>query len=127
MIQVRGAKSVSDFRHGPAEEPKGSGVSIGPGIGFNGTIEGADTLHVETSVELSVKCRVLVVMEGGHYRGSVEAEVVEVRGHFDGELLSKRRLVVHDKAVVSGTIRYRQIEVAQGATLSGSFEVLPPS
>lgn len=126
MLQpaVKSAKTMSDFNTAPAVQPKGPGVSIGRGIGFTGSIEGADTLTVETKVELSVKCRLLVVAEDGHYSGKVEADIVEIRGKFDGEITANQNLIVHDKGSVSGTIKYKQIEVARGATLTGSFDVL---
>jgi cytoskeletal protein CcmA (bactofilin family) len=122
---IKSAKTMSDFNQAPAAAPsKGPGVSIGRGIGFTGSIEGADTLTVETKVELSVKCRLLVVADDGHYSGKVEAEMVEIRGKFDGEMTAKQRLIVHDKGAISGTIKYAEIEVARGGTLTGSFDVL---
>ena len=124
MAEIKGGKTIADYTAKPVRDPKGSGVSIGPGIGFSGAIEGADTLTVETKVDLAVKCRVLVVSEEGHYSGSVDAELVEVRGNFDGDLTARNRLIVHDKGAVSGTIKYKQIEVADGAVLNGVFDVL---
>jgi cytoskeletal protein CcmA (bactofilin family) len=124
MTPIKAAKAMSDFNPNPAAETKGPGVSIGRGIGFTGTIEGADTLTVETKVDLSVKCRLLVVMEDGHYSGKVEADIAEIRGRFDGDLTAHNRLVIHDKGTVSGNIKYKQVEVARGATLSGTFDVL---
>lgn len=121
---IKSAKSMSDFSPAPTTTSKGPGVSIGRGIGFTGSIEGADTLTIETKVELSVKCRLLVVAEDGHYSGKVEADMVEIRGKFDGEITANQNLIVHDKGAVSGTIKYKQIEVARGATLTGSFDVL---
>ena len=122
---IKSAKTMSDFNQAPATSTsKGPGVSIGRGIGFTGSIEGADTLTVETKVELSVKCRLLVVAEEGHYSGKVEAEIVEIRGRFDGEMTAKDRLIIHDKGAISGTIKYKEIEVARGATLTGNFDVL---
>jgi cytoskeletal protein CcmA (bactofilin family) len=122
---IKSAKTMSDFNTpAPASAQKGPGVSIGRGIGFTGSIEGADTLTVETKVELSVKCRLLVVAEEGHYSGKVEAEIVEIRGRFDGEMTAKDRLIIHDKGAISGTIKYKEIEVARGATLTGNFDVL---
>ena len=121
---IRNPKTMSDFGAAPAAAQKGPGVSIGRGIGFTGSIEGADTLTVETKVELSVKCRLLVVAEEGHYSGKVEAEIVEIRGRFDGEMTAKDRLIIHDKGAISGTIKYKEIEVARGATLTGNFDVL---
>jgi cytoskeletal protein CcmA (bactofilin family) len=121
---IKSAKTMSDFNPAPAAAQKGPGVSIGRGIGFTGSIEGADTLTVETKVELSVKCRLLVVAEEGHYSGKVEAEIVEIRGRFDGEMTAKDRLIIHDKGAISGTIKYKEIEVARGATLTGNFDVL---
>lgn len=121
---IKTPKSMSDFTPASSASQKGPGVSIGRGIGFTGSIEGADTLTVETKVELSVKCRLLVVAEEGHYSGKVEAEIVEIRGRFDGEMTAKDRLIVHDKGAISGTIKYKEIEVARGATLTGNFDVL---
>lgn len=121
---IRDAKSMSDFGAKPATDAGGPSVSIGPGIGFSGKIEGADSLHVETKVDLNVKCRVLVVMDAGQYSGAVEADIVEVRGRFDGNLVARKRLIVHDQGVVAGTIKYAQIEVARGGSLTGNFEVL---
>ena len=122
---IKSAKTMSDFNNpAPSAAQKGPGVSIGRGIGVTGSIEGADTLTVETKVELSVKCRLLVVADEGHYSGKVEAEIVEIRGRFDGEMTAKDRLIIHDKGAISGTIKYKEIEVARGATLTGNFDVL---
>lgn len=125
MTPIKTAKAITDFSPpASSEAKKGPGVSIGRGIGFTGSIEGADTLTVETKVELSVKCRLLVVMEEGHYKGTVEADIAEIRGRFEGDLTAKERLIIHDKGEISGTIKYKQIEVARGATLTGTFDVL---
>lgn len=124
MTPIKNAKAITDYSPAPATGAKGPGVSIGRGIGFTGSIEGADTLTVETKVELSVKCRQLVVMEDGHYKGTVEAEIAEIRGRFEGDLTAKERLIVHDKGEVNGSIKYKQIEVARGATLTGTFDVV---
>lgn len=123
MTPIRGAKGIADLKgKPPAAAPHGPAVSIGPGIGFVGSIEGADTLHIETTVDLNVTCRVLVIMDSGRLSGTAEADVVEVRGRFEGDLTARDRLIVHDHGAVSGTIRYRQIEAARGAELQGSFE-----
>ncbi|MGY9105965.1 MAG: bactofilin family protein, partial [Alphaproteobacteria bacterium] len=63
--------------------------------------------------------------ESGQFKGKVEIDVAEIRGRFEGEMTAKTRLIIRRTGVVTGTIRYRVLEIEQGGEIAGKVEVLP--
>jgi cytoskeletal protein CcmA (bactofilin family) len=99
---------------------------VGKEICLSGAITACDTLVVEGQVEASLTdSRVLEVTKNGYFKGQVEIDFAEIHGRFEGELTAKSRLVIRSTGVVSGTIRYRMLEIEQGGEIAGTVEVLP--
>jgi cytoskeletal protein CcmA (bactofilin family) len=103
---------------------EGSKLIVGPNIKLKGAeITDCEILVVEGRVEASMNSRVIRIAEGGVFSGKAEIDVAEVRGHFEGELTARKRLVVYATGRVSGTIRYGAMMVEEGGVISGNVAV----
>lgn len=103
-------------------EPKeiGNKLIVGPNIKLKGSeITDCDILLVEGRVEASMNSRDMRIAEGGIFVGVAEIDIAEVRGEFEGELIARKRLVIHATGKVSGKIRYGTLSVEDGGTLTG--------
>ena len=105
-----------------AEDQPGSKLIVGPNIKLKGVeIHDCDTLVVEGRVEATMVSRAIQIAETGAFNGKVDVEVAEIRGHFQGEMTARKRLVVHASGRVSGKIRYGKILVQEGGEMSGDI------
>jgi cytoskeletal protein CcmA (bactofilin family) len=104
------------------EEHAGSKLIVGPNIKLKGVeIHDCDTLVVEGRVEATMVSRAIQISEAGAFNGKVDVEVAEIRGHFQGEMTARKRLVIHSSGRVSGKIRYGKILVQEGGEMSGDI------
>jgi len=106
----------------PQAESKEAGnkLIVGPNIKLKGSeITDCDILLVEGRVEASMNSRDMRIAEGGIFVGVAEIDTAEVRGAFEGELIARKRLVIHATGRVSGKIRYGALTVDEGGTLTG--------
>jgi cytoskeletal protein CcmA (bactofilin family) len=108
-----------------APNDEGSKLIVGPNIKLKGSeITDCEILVVEGRVEASMKSRDIRIAEGGVFSGTAEIDVAEVRGTFEGELTARKRLVIYATGKVTGVIRYGEMLVEEGGTLSGDVERL---
>ena len=105
-----------------ADDPAGSKLIVGPNIKLKGVeIHDCDTLVVEGRVEATMVSRAIQIAEAGAFNGKVDVEVAEIRGHFQGEMTARKRLVIHASGRVSGKIRYGKLLVQEGGEMSGDI------
>jgi len=108
----------------PAVKESGAKLTVGPNIKLKGVeITDCDTLVVEGSVEATMDSRVIQIAESGSFKGSVEIDIAEIRGEFDGNLTVREKLVIHATGKVTGKIRYGKIVIEEGGQLSGEISV----
>ncbi len=101
-----------------------SKLTVGPNIKLKGVeITDCDTLVVEGSVEATMDSRVIQISERGSFKGSVEIDIAEIRGEFDGTLTVRQKLVIYATGKVTGRIRYGKVVIEEGGQLSGEIEV----
>ena len=109
----------------PQEE--GNKLIVGPNIKLKGSeITDCEILVVEGRVEASMKSRHIRVAEGGVFCGKAEIDVAEIRGHFEGELIARKRLVIYATGKVTGQIHYGSMTVEEGGIISGTIESITP-
>jgi cytoskeletal protein CcmA (bactofilin family) len=105
-----------------AEEAGGSKLIVGPNIKLRGVeIDDCDTLVVEGRVEATMVSRAIQIAEHGAFSGKVDVDVAEIRGHFQGEMTARSKLVIHASGRVSGKIRYGKMLVQEGGEMSGDI------
>ncbi len=101
----------------------GSKLTVGPNIKLKGVeITDCDTLVVEGLVEATMDSRVIQIAQQGAFKGSVEIDIAEIRGTFDGNLTVRQKLVIHSTGKVTGKIRYGKVVIEEGGQLSGDIE-----
>jgi cytoskeletal protein CcmA (bactofilin family) len=105
------------------ETSGGSKLIVGQKIKLKGEIADCDTLVVEGQVEATMESRVIQIAESGTFKGSVQVEVAEINGTFDGDLTARQKLVIHSTGKVTGTIRFGKIVIEEGGQLSGDVQV----
>ena len=114
-----------------AQKPRDDGARrliVGSGISLTGEITACDHLVVEGRIEAKMKdCRIIEVADDGIFKGAAEIETADIGGRFDGELSVKGRLKVRGSGVISGSIRYGELEVEVGGRLVGTIEPLDSS
>ncbi len=109
----------------PVTAPSESRLTVGPNIKLKGVeIEDCDTLVVEGYVEASMRSRVIEIAESGVYKGTVEIDTAVVRGRFEGELVVRDRLTVHEGGDVRGKIRYGRLAIEDGGRVHGDLDEL---
>ena len=75
-------------------------------------------------VEATMVSRAIQIAETGAFNGKVDVEVAEIRGHFQGEMTARKRLVIHATGRVTGKIRYGKMLVQEGGEMSGDVGTL---
>ncbi|WP_439587568.1 bactofilin family protein [Hydrogenophaga sp.] len=101
----------------------GSKLTVGPNIKLKGVeITDCDTLVVEGLVEATMDSRVIQIAQQGAFKGSVEIDIAEIRGTFEGNLTVRQKLVIYATGKVTGKIRYGKVVIEEGGQLSGDIE-----
>lgn len=98
---------------------------VGRGIALQGTVQDAERLVVEGTVEASmIHATELAIAPGGTFKGEVEVEDAEVAGSMDGTLTARGNLVVRASGRMTGTARCRRLQVEDGGQITGRIEML---
>lgn len=126
------APPVSSARPGlppgrsPARDPsERRTLVVGRGISVQGTVQDAERLVVEGTVEASmIHATELAIAPGGVFKGEVEVEEAEVAGTIDGTLTARGALVVRSSGRVLGTARCRRLLVEDGGQITGRIEMM---
>ena len=106
-----------------AEQVERRTMIVGREISLSGDISSCDRLLVEGSVEANLhECRELVIAESGLFKGNASIEQAEVRGRIEGELVVRKRLLIHATGHVSGAIAYGELEIECGGKISGTVQ-----
>ena len=105
------------------EEPRK--LIVGREISLAGEITSCDHLVVEGRIEARIRdCQTIDILDAGMFKGSAEIEDADIGGRFEGDLSVKGRLRIRATGVVSGNVKYGQLEVENGGRLIGSVEPL---
>ena len=114
-----------DVKPSPAGDSEGKKLIVGREIALSGEIRACDRLIVEGRVEAVLSdSRAIEVSATGVFKGKAQIESAEISGVFEGELVTTDKLIIHSTGRVYGNIRYGQIEIARGGTISGQIEAI---
>ncbi len=119
------AKQTEALASSTTTSTAGPRLTVGPNIKLKGAeINDCDTLVVEGHVEASMDSHTLEILKTGSYAGTVTIDVAEIHGRFEGNLTARKKLIVHESGVVSGTVRYGSLLVSEGGVVSGDVASL---
>ena len=109
----------------PKEAVEKRTLVVGRGISVQGTVQDAERLVVEGTVEASmIHAAELHVAPGGMFRGEVQVQDAEVAGTIDGTLTAKGSLVIRASGRLLGTAKCRRLQVEDGGQVTGRLEML---
>ncbi len=99
---------------------------VGRGISVQGTVQDAERLVVEGTVEATMinGLTELSIAHGGIFKGEVEVDEAEVAGTIDGTLTARQSLIIRASGRVLGTARCRRLQVEDGGQITGRIEML---
>ncbi len=117
---------VAPVSRAPGREPgERRTLVVGRGISVQGTVQDAERLVVEGTVEATmIHATELSISPGGVFKGEVEVEEAEVAGIIDGTLTARGSLQVRATGKVMGTARCRRLQVEDGGQINGRMEML---
>ena len=91
-----------------------------------GTVLDCERLTVEGTVEASMPDgRLLEIVKGGVFKGTVTVDSADIAGSFEGDLKVKKRLFIRASGRVNGTVRYGQLEIERGGRIEGKAQYDP--
>lgn len=97
---------------------------VGHGISVHGTVQDAERLVVQGTVETSlVRAAELAVAAGGLFKGAAEVEDAEVAGAIEGTLTVRGVLVVRATGRIQGTAHCRRLQVEDGGQIDGQVDM----
>jgi cytoskeletal protein CcmA (bactofilin family) len=100
-------------------------VVVGRGISVQGTVQDAERLVVEGTVEATmIHATELAISPGGVFKGEIEVEDAEIAGTIDGTLTARGSMIVRATGKVLGTARCRRLQVEDGGQITGHMEML---
>jgi len=98
---------------------------VGRGISVQGTVQDAERLVVEGTVEASmIHATELSIAQGGVFKGTVEVEEAEIAGTIDGTLTARGNLIVRATGKLMGTANYRRLQVEDGGQIVGELKMI---
>lgn len=107
--------------------PRDSGrkLIVGRDISLAGEINSCDHLIVEGRIEARLKdCRTIEIADTGVFKGAAEIDEADIGGRFEGDLTVRGRLRVRGTGVLTGSVRYGELEVEVGGRLIGTLDPL---
>jgi cytoskeletal protein CcmA (bactofilin family) len=121
-----GGNAAQGVRHPLVTEPtERRTLVVGHGISVQGTVQDAERLVVEGTVEASmIHATEVAISPGGVFKGEVEVENAEVAGTIDGTLTARGNLIVRATGRVLGTARCRRLQVEDGGQITGHIEMM---
>ncbi len=125
-VQPQAPRPAAPAGRVPGREPaERRTLVVGRGISVQGTVQDAERLVVEGTVEASmIHAHELMVAPGGVFKGEVEVEDAEVAGTIDGTLTARGNLIVRATGKLLGVARCRRLQVEDGGQITGRIEMI---
>ncbi len=104
----------------PARTPSGGRTVLAADIRLSGDLTSTGTVEILGEVKGDVTAHTLIVGAEGQLKGTVSADVVEVRGHLDGKV-SCLTFTLRSSAIVLAEVNYESLVIESGAQIDGRF------
>ena len=125
LQQPRPPGSMAPGAPRPTANSERRTLVVGRGISVQGSVQDAERLVVEGTVEATmIRATELSVAPGGVFRGEVEVDEAELAGTIDGTLVTHGTLVVRSSGKLLGSARCKRLQVEDGGQISGRLEML---
>lgn len=95
---------------------------IGTGLKFEGELHGVGNYQVQGEVVGEAEIEgVLAIAPGGWWKGKLSADLVQISGKVDGDIVARSKIELGPTAVVTGDLSAPLIAIAEGAVYQGSI------
>lgn len=91
------------------------GASFEGRLTFEGTVRIGGTFKGEIYTHDT-----LVLNPGSHVEAQIEADVVIMSGHLQGNIFARRRVIMHPPAVFRGTVTTPSLRIDEGVVFEGA-------
>ena len=114
----------------PQKSPGTGGVRavIGPSIVIKGDLSGDEEVLVQGKIEGTVQLRNnnLTVGTEGSVKANVRAQVINIEGAVEGDLIGDERIIIHQSGNVRGNLIAPRVILEDGAKFKGSIDMDTP-
>ena len=110
----------------PVEKPGSAGINafLGTGTTFEGRFEFTGTAQLSGRFVGDIHSGgILIVGETGEVEGGIDVAELRCAGKLSGEIMARRKVVLHASAVVEGTLRTPALEMDDGAVIQGDIRM----
>ena len=112
-------KSKSD--NGKNHNRRNPPTIIAADVNILGSIVSEGALDIDGIVDGNVRCKDLIIREGGRIHGDVTAEKLQAHGAIDGMVRAKE-VSLHETATVKGSIIHETLGIEDGASIDGQLK-----
>ncbi len=134
VIRPEVVRRSVDYHSGGTENERSIGsysegkkLIVGRDMALSGSINACEKLIVEGRVEANIAdCQEIEIAETGTFVGEAEIDVAEISGLFEGTLIARELLLVHNSGKVHGSVRCGRLEVERGGEIVGDIRVFEP-
>ena len=100
-------------------------ANIGKSIAIKGDLTGNEDLQIVGSVEgkIDLPSNQLTVGAEGKVRAEIHAKTVVIEGHVTGNVTGTERVEIQASGVVDGDVRAPRLVIHEGAVVNGSIEM----
>lgn len=95
---------------------------VGEGVSLKGTFSVPEKAVISGTLEGELTAKEINVLQTGIVRGKIVADVVDISGQVFDSLISKRSLFVRSSGVLTGTVKYAELEIEKGGRLEGQLD-----
>ena len=108
------------------EQGKSDSTTISHGVKIVGTIECADGIELNGTLEGDLKCTGDVTIgQKAKIKGNMSVNGVSVAGEIHGNITAQDRIEMKSSARVHGDIKAKRLTVVDGVTFIGKSEISP--
>ncbi len=97
-------------------------LTVGEGVILNGAFVVPDIASISGSIEGEITARELIVASTGVIKGTVTADIIDLRGEIHDKLTAKKSLFIRSTGRALGSVQYAEIEIEKGGDLQGTLQ-----
>jgi cytoskeletal protein CcmA (bactofilin family) len=100
---------------------KNTPTIIARDLEIEGEVRSNGVIEIEGKIKGIIKGNSVILREGGFVDGIIIAELLNLRGEFEGKIKAKN-INISSKARIHGEIEYESLSVEDGACIDGQFK-----
>jgi cytoskeletal protein CcmA (bactofilin family) len=123
----RDANTTPSTPPAPQGQPTRAPAVIGQSITIRGDVSGDENLVIEGKVEgeIRIPTHEVVVGTSGQVSANIQAKVVRIEGHVQGDIAGGEKVIIVKEGNVRGNIVAPRVTLEDGAVFKGSIDMNP--